>query len=175
MKMLKFKSIAATACSFALVGCATTVDQLVEKPYCHTDRGRNAYCTKDNAPSLKRDEESKQFSSVPDALTVYIVRYWGDGHHPLEIVFDESVLMDTVPDSMIRLRVKAGDHRVSFKVGGKSFDRSISGMEGDVLMLGISGTDWPWGAQSHAWADDSDDQVKRKAMRSRLIGDMSLL
>lgn len=83
--------------------------------------------------------------------------------------------METVPDSMIRLRMKAGEHQISFKVGGMSFDRKISGVAGEVRLMGISGTDWPWGSSSHAWSDDSEDQVKRKAMRSRLIKDISLL
>jgi len=83
--------------------------------------------------------------------------------------------METVPNSMIRLRVKAGSHRIAFSAGGKSFDRTISGMTGEVRLVGITGTDWSWGSSSHAWADDSDDQVKRQARRSRLIKDISLL
>ena len=169
------KNIAVLACIITLVGCATPIDQLAEKPYCHTDRGRNAFCTKESTPSLKRDEESKKFDSVPEALTVYVVRYWGDGHHPLEISFDGGASMETVPNSMIRLRVKAGSHQISFSVGGKTFNRTISGLAGEVRLLGITGTDWSWGSSSHTWSDDSDDQVKRHALRSRLIKDMTLL
>lgn len=175
MKKLNSMKVAALACLFVLAGCATPVDQLTEKPYCHKDRGMNAFCTKEVAPSLQRDAESKLFASVPDALTVYVVRYWGDGHHPMDIAVNEGALMETVPDSMIRLRLKAGEHQISFKVGGRSFDRKISGVAGEVRLMGISGTDWPWGWASHAWSDDSEDQVKRKATRSRLIKDLSLL
>lgn len=169
------KCISPLAAVLALAGCATPVDRLAEKPYCHTDRGRNAYCTKDAAPSLTRDEEAKQFSSDPEALTVYVVRYWWDGHHPMDISVDGGAAMETVPNSMIRLRMKAGSHRISFRVGGKSSDRTISGMAGEVRVVGITGTDWSWGSSSHAWADDSDDQIKRQARRSRLIKDISLL
>lgn len=175
MAKMNLRSVVALACLFVLVGCATPVDQLAEKPYCHKDRGMHAFCTKEVAPSRKSDAESKQFASVPDALTVYVVRYWGDGHHPMEISVNGGAVMETVPDSMIRLRVKAGEHQISFKVGGRSFDRKISGVAGDVRLMGISGTDWPWGNSSHEWSDDSEDQVKRKAMRSRLIKDLSLL
>ena len=175
MKILTLKSIAVSVCILTLAGCATPVDQLAEKPYCHKDRGRNAYCTKENAPSLKRDEEAKQFPSHLGALTVYVVRYWGDGHHPLEISVDGGTEMETVPNSMIRLRVKAGSHRISFSVGGKAFDRTISGMAGEVRLVGITGTDWSWGSSSHSWSDDSDDQIKRQARRSRLIKDISFL
>lgn len=44
-----------------------------------------------------------------------------------------------------------------------------------AILLGVTGTDWSWGSSSHAWADDSDDQVKRQARRARLIKDVSLL
>ena len=175
VKKLNSLNVAALACLVALVGCAAPVDQLAEKTYCHTDRGRHAYCTKEVAPSLQRDAEAKQFASVPDALTIYVVRYWGDGHHPMEISIDGSAPMETVPDSMIRLRVKAGEHQIAFKAGGSSFERMISGVAGEVRLVGISGTDWPWGNSSHAWSDDSEDQVKRKARQSRLIRDISLL
>ena len=175
MARIDFKSVAALACLFALVGCAAPVDQLAEKPYCHTDRGIHAYCTKEIAPNLQRDAEAKQFASVPDALTIYIVRYWGDGHHPVEVSFNSGAPIETVPDSMIRLRVKAGEHQIAFKVDGRSFARKISGVAGEVRLLGIVGTDWPWGNSSHAWSDDSEEQVKRKALRSRLIKDKSLL
>ena len=169
------KGISPLVAVLALAGCATPVDRLAEKPYCHTDRGRNAYCTKDAAPSLTRDEEAKQFSSDPEALTVFVVRYWGDGHHPMDISVDGGAAMETVPNSMIRLRMKAGSHRISFSVGGNLFDRTISGMKGEVQLLGITGTDWIWGNSSHWWTDDSVDQLKRRALRSRLIKDITLL
>jgi len=174
VKKLNSMNVASLACLVALVGCAAPVDQLAEKPYCHTDRGIHAYCTKEVAPSLQRDAEAKQFASVPDALTIYVVRYWGDGHHPMEISIDGSAPMETVPDSMIRLRVKAGEHQVAFKVDGRSFDRKVSGKAGDVRLLGIAGSEWPWGNSHHEWTDDSEDQVKRKAIKARLIKDLSL-
>ena len=175
VKKLNSMNVASLACLVTLVGCAAPVDQLAEKPYCHTDRGIHAYCTKEIAPNLQRDAEAKQFASVPDALTIYIVRYWGDGHHPVEVSFNSGAPIETVPDSMIRLRVKAGEHQIAFNVDGRSFERKISGVAGEVRLLGIVGTDWPWGNSSHAWSDDSDEQVKRKATRSRLIKDKSLL
>jgi hypothetical protein len=175
VKKLNLMNVAALTCLVALVGCAAPVDQLAEKPYCHAHRGIHVYCTNEVAPSLQHDAEAKQFASVPDALTIYVVRYWGDGHHPMEISFNGGEPIETVPDSMIRLRVKAGEHRISFKVDGNSFERKISGVAGEVRLLGIVGTDWPWGNSSHAWSDDPEDQVKRKAMRSRLIKDKSLV
>src|SRR3990167_4876022 len=130
MEKLILKNFAALAGIVVLVGCAAPIDQFAEKPYCHTDRGRNALCTKDIAPSLQRDAESKLFVPAPDALTVYVVRYWGDGHHPMEISFNGGASMETVPDSMLRLRVKAGDHQIAFKVDGRSFERKVSGKAG---------------------------------------------
>jgi hypothetical protein len=93
----------------------------------------------------------------------------------MDISVDGGAAMETVPNSMIRLRMKAGSHRISFSVGGNLFDRTISGRAGEVRLVGITGTDWSWGSSSHAWADDSDDQIKRQSRRSRLIKDISLL
>lgn len=66
--------------------------------------------------------------------------------------------METVPNSMIRLRVKAGSHRIAFSAGGKSFDRTISGMAGEVRLVGITGTDWSWGSGGRAIPDDSRNE-----------------
>ncbi len=93
----------------------------------------------------------------------------------MDILIDGATSMETVPNSMIRLRLRPGSHRISFAVAGKSYDRTVNGLTGDVKLLGVTGTDWSWGSSSHAWADDSDDQVKRQARRSRLIKDVSLL
>jgi hypothetical protein len=175
MAKMDIKSVVALACLFVLVGCATPVDQLSEKPYCHKDRGMHAFCTKEVAPSLQRDAESKQFASVPDAFTVYVVRYWGDGHHPMDISVNGGTSLETVPNSMIRLRLKAGEHLIAFKVSGRSTNQKVSGVAGEVRLLGIVGSDWPWGNSHHEWSDDPEDQVKRKAMHSRLIKDISLL
>ena len=175
MKTWITKTIVVSACVLGIAGCASPVDRIAEKPYCHTDRGRNGYCTKDPAPSIAKDDEAKSFASVPEALTVYVVRYWGDGHHPLDISVDGGAAMETVPNSMIRLRLKEGTHQITFNVGGKTFDRTISGTKGEVRLLGITGTDWIWGNSSHWWTDDSVDQLKRRALRSRLIKDITLL
>eukprot|EP01034_Spumella_vulgaris_P022603 gene22603-28739_t len=126
MKTWITKTIVVSACVLGIAGCASPVDRIAEKPHCHTDRGRNAYCTKDPAPSIAKDDEAKLFASVPEALTVYVVRYWGDGHHPLDISVDGGAAMETVPNSMIRLRLKEGTHQITFNVGGKTFDRTIS-------------------------------------------------
>jgi hypothetical protein len=77
MKTWITKTIVVSACVLGIAGCASPVDRIAEKPHCHTDRGRNAYCTKDPAPSIAKDDEAKSFASVPEALTVYVVRYWG--------------------------------------------------------------------------------------------------
>jgi hypothetical protein len=169
------KTLVISACVLGISGCATPVDRLAEKPYCHTDRGTNAICTKDVAPSLANDEEAKSFTSAPDALTVYVVRYWREGHHPLDVSVDGGAAMETVPNSMIRLRLKEGTHKLTFSVNGKTFDRTITGAKGEVRLLGITGTDWIWGSSSHAWTNDTDEQVKPHALRSRLIKDKSLL
>jgi len=113
MKTWITKTIVVSACVLGIAGCASPVDRIAEKPHCHTDRGRNAYCTKDPAPSIAKDDEAKLFASVPEALTVYVVRYWGDGHHPLDISVDGGAAMETVPNSMIRLRLKEGTHQIT--------------------------------------------------------------
>jgi hypothetical protein len=175
MKILTIKTIVVSACVLGIAGCATPVDRMAEKPYCHSHSGRNAYCTKDPAPSIAKDDEAKSFASVPEALTVYVLRYRDDGHHQLDISVDGGAAMETVPNSMIRLRLKEGTHQITFNVGGKTFDRTISGTKGEVRLLGITGTDYFWGKSSHQWTNDSVDQLKQRALRSRLIKDITLL
>jgi hypothetical protein len=41
--------------------------------------------------------------------------------------------------------------------------------------LGITGTDYFWGKSLHQWTNDSVDQLKQRALRSRLIKDITLL
>ncbi|QTD44952.1 hypothetical protein [Ottowia testudinis] len=159
----------------ALTGCATPVDRTAESPYCHKHRGIAAACTKENAPSLSKDQEAKQFVSDPSTLTLYVVRYWGDGDHPLEVSINSEAAMETVPNSMIRLRLKPGNHKVSFVAAGKAYERTIDGSAGDVKLLGITGTDWAWGSSSHGWSDDSDEEAKKKARQTRLIKDVSVM
>jgi len=65
MKTWITKTIVVSACVLGIAGCASPVDRIAEKPHCHTDRGRNAYCTKDPAPSIAKDDEAKSFASVP--------------------------------------------------------------------------------------------------------------
>ena len=59
MKTWITKTIVVSACVLGIAGCASPVDRIAEKPHCHTDRGRNAYCTKDPAPSIAKDDDWK--------------------------------------------------------------------------------------------------------------------
>lgn len=172
---MKKTYLTAIAITFLLTACTISpVDKRVEQPYCHKDDGIKKVCTQTNAPSLERDAEAKQFRAVTNAATIYIVRYWGDSHHPLTVHVNNSGAIETVPNSMLRVQLKPGEHTISFQVNNQIHRRTISASTGEVKFLGISGIDWAWGSSYHAWADDSDEAIRSKANRARLIRDVVL-
>ncbi len=158
-----------------LAGCATPAapDLKAEAPYCHrNNKGRVQLCTKGNAPSLERDAEAKRFEPSPDLLTVYVVRQaWGEAGHPLDVSLNGQRSFETVPESMLRLRLKPGEHKLEFQHDGRTYSTVVRGTAGQVVFAGIAGTDWAWGS-SHRWSDEAPEKLKQRARSTRLVGDL---
>lgn len=157
-----------------LAGCATPPppDLRAEAPYCQrNNKGRIQLCMKGNAPSLERDAEAKRFEPSPSLLTVYVVRQaWSESGHPLNVSLVGQRSFETVPDSMLRLRLKPGEHKLEFTHEGKTYTTVVRGAEGQVVFAGVSGTDWAWGS-SHGWSDEPAVKLKQRALKTRLVGD----
>lgn len=157
-----------------LAGCATPPppDLKAEAPYCQRNsKGRIQLCMKGNAPSLERDAEAKRFEPSPGLLTVYVVRQaWGESGHPLDVSLNGQRTFETVPESMLRLRLKPGEHKLEFTHEGKTYTTVVRGTAGQVVFAGVSGTDWAWGS-SHGWSDEPAEKLKQRAIKTRLVGD----
>lgn len=157
-----------------LAGCAASSapDLKAEAPHCHRDnKGRVQLCMKGKAPSLERDAEAKRFEPSPDLLTVYVVRQaWSEAGHPLDVSLNGQRSFETVPESMLRLRLKPGEHRLEFTHEGKTYATVVRGAAGQVLFTGVSGTDWAWGS-SHGWSDEPAEKLRQRALNTRLVGD----
>jgi hypothetical protein len=106
-----------------LAGCATppAPDPTAEAPYCHrTNKGRVIACTTAPAPSLNADAQAKQFAPDPTALTVYVVRRnWGDGRHFVKVQADGGATVETLPNTMVRYKLKPGTHAITFDFEGQ--------------------------------------------------------
>lgn len=159
-----------------LAGCSTLapLDPKAELPYCHkNNKGRPLVCTTANAPSLLSDAEAKRFEPDPTALTVFVVRrIWADGRNVLKVSVDDGIEAETVPRSMVRLKLPPGRHVFSFKFDGTRYSTTIVGTAGEVRFIGLSGSVWAWHS-SFDWATEPDAAIRQRAARSRLVADIA--
>jgi hypothetical protein len=106
-----------------LAGCATPPppDPAAELPHCYkTNKGRVIACTQAPAPSLNADADAKRFTPDPTALTVYVVRRnWGDGRHFIKVQADGGPTVETLPNTMVRYKLKPGTHTIAFEFEGQ--------------------------------------------------------
>ena len=160
-----------------LAGCATptTPDPSAEVPYCHkTNRGRVIACTADPVPSLSADAQAKQFAPDPNALTVYVVRRnWSDGQNFVKVQADDGVTVETLPDTMVRYRLRPGSHTFAFNVEGQRSVTSVAGRAGEVRFIRIDGMVWIW-KSTFTWANESEDSIRERALKARLIADLTV-
>ena len=133
-----FALIAAVA---ALAGCATPPppDPAAEVPHCYkTNKGRVIACTSAPVPSLNADAEAKRFAPDPNALTVYVVRRnWGDGRNFVKVQADNGPTVETLPETMVRMKFKPGTHTIAFEFEDKRQSTTISGKAGDVHFVTV--------------------------------------
>lgn len=161
----------------ALAACSTTPspDPGARLPYCHkNNKGRPVVCTTADAPSLMEDAEAKRFEGDPAALTVFVVRrIWSDGRNRLDVTVDGGRGIETVPRSMIRMKLVPGRHVLSFEYAGRRFEKSIVGVAGEVRFIGISGSVWAWRSWFD-WSTDSEADLRQLAAKTRLVADVAL-
>lgn len=161
------------------VGCASTPlpDLGVESVYCYrnkVDRYRKGPCTSEPAPSLKADAEAKQFPADPVLLTVYVVRQsWGDGRNVVKIYADEGNAIETLPDSLVRLRLRPGSHTLAYAFEGQRVSTQVTGGAGEVRFVRLGGTAWAW-ASNYWWAAEPQAEIQQRVYRTRLIADLKM-
>ena len=170
--------LAASATSLALLGCASTGSDVSRRsgPYCYRNaRNRPVVCTSESTPGLDVEAEAKRFEADPDALTVYVVRSgWGDTRHLVAVSVDDSGPIETVPQSMVRMRLRAGVHRIAYDFEKDRGVIQVSGTPGEVRFIRLSGDFWVWGG-SFGWSHEDEEVAKWRARRTRLVADLRTL
>jgi hypothetical protein len=158
-------------------GCASLPppDLTAQSIYCYrskVDRYKKGPCTSTPVPSLARDAEAKQFKPDPGYLTVYVVRHsWGDGSNIVQVVADGGSAIETLPDTMVRLRLKPGSHELAYEFEGQRTTAQVVGGAGEVRFVWLSGTAWAWRSR-YSWGDDQQAAIRQRASRTRLIADV---
>lgn len=169
----------ATAGLVPLSGCMTKPPRPlnVDGTYCHSvgKRPRNKLtCTPAAVPSASVEAEAKQFAAAPGALTVYVLRRrWGDASVVVPITVDGVVRASTIPESLVRLRLKPGAHRLLTEWEGRSTGIEVVGQAGDVRVVELNGSGWAWG-NTFDWQLARLDDVKARAAASKLVADIDL-
>lgn len=108
-----------------LSGCITPPARPVEADgtYCH--RIGKSYrlkrtCTAMPVPSEAVEAGAKRFEPSPEATMLYIVRRrWGDTANRVPVAVDDRTPVLTIPDSLVRVRLQPGSHRVALDWEGR--------------------------------------------------------
>ncbi len=159
-----------------VTGCATppAPDPTAEISYCHkTNKGRVIACTAAPVPSLNADAQAKQFAPDPNALTVYVVRRnWGDGRNFVKVQADDGAAVETLPNTMVRYRLKPGLHTIAFDAERQRQTTTVEGKAGEVRFVRIDGMVWAW-KSTFTWANESENSIRERALKARLVADLA--
>jgi hypothetical protein len=131
-------------------------------------------CTAVPVPSEAVEASAKRFEPSPEAATLYVVRRrWGDTANRVPVSVDDRPPVLTIPDSLVRVRLKPGRHQVVLDWDGRRQVKSLTVAAGDVLFVEVDGSVWAWGA-SYDWAEPDVTGARLKASKSKLIADLDL-
>ena len=169
----------ATVALVPLAGCMTKPLRPVnaDGSYCH--RIGKSYrpkltCTPTAVPTDFVEAEAKRFDADPASLTVYVLRRrWGDASVVVPVTVDGEASAATIPDSLVRLRLKPGSHRVLAQWEGQTVDISVVGRAGDLRVVELIGSGWAWG-NSFKWKPAQFEAVLSRARSSKLVADLDL-
>jgi hypothetical protein len=158
-----------------LVGCATppALDLTAEVSYCQrASKTRALICTAEPAPSLNADARAKQFSPDPNVLTVYVVRRnWGDGRKLVKVQADRGAPVETLPNTMVRYRLKPGAHEIVGEFEGQRLAWAVSGNPGEVKFIRLEVMVWAW-KSALSWKNESEGSIRGRAVETRLVADV---
>ena len=168
----------ATAMVF-LAGCMTKPVRPVNPDGTYCYRIGKSYrpkltCTPGPIPSVSVEEDAKRFAGTAGALTVYVLRRsWNDASVVVPVKVDGADGAATIPESLVRLRLTTGKHKLSATWDGREVGISVEGLAGDVQMVELKGTGWAWGSTFSLQAVHLDD-VRERAQVSKLVADADL-
>ena len=176
MRAHRLNLIPVIALGMLMAGCATKPppDPAAELPHCYkTNKGRVIACTSGPVPSLNADADAKRFTPDPELLTVYVVRRnWGDGRNFVKVQADNGPVADTLPDTMVRIKLRPGAHTIAFEFDGARREKIVDGKAGDMRFVRIDGMVWSW-KSTYQWADDPEEKIRERALKARLVADVA--
>jgi hypothetical protein len=98
-------------------------------------------CTPTAVPTDAVEADAKRFEADRASLTVYVLRRrWGDASMVVPVTLDGTSGVATIPESLARLRLKPGAHRLSAQWEGRSVDISFQGRAGDLRVVELVGS-----------------------------------
>lgn len=161
----------------ALSGCAHRWERPVraDGTYCYVlGKARNGVCTVQSVPPIEADQRAKLFQPDDQAFTLYVVRHrWADASKRVPVKIDTAAELMTVPESMIRVRLSPGSHRVSMAWEGQSKVETVEGRAGEVRFIQLAISAWSWGSTGE-WDVSNGEDARARALKSRLVADVDL-
>jgi hypothetical protein len=160
-----------------LAGCISKPLQPInaDGTYCHRigrGLGRKLTCTPTAVPTDSEEAQAKRFDADPDSLSVYVLRRrWGDAGVVVPVLVDGAAAASTIPESLVRLRLRPGTHRLTAQWQGQALDVVIQGRAGDLRVVELVGAGWAWGS-SFRWEPVQAEGVKSRAQASKLVADL---
>lgn len=172
------------AAAVGLGGCAAPApaEEQADSTYCYRfksgrppfDKARYRTCTTDAVPSAQADAAAKRFEAVAGLATVYVVRRGpGDVDHRIPVTVDGSTQAETVPRSLVRIRLQPGSHTLAFQQDGVQFTQPLRLRAGEVRFVGLQATGW-LGSTQYGWAPLDTSFGKDLALQTRLVADLHL-
>lgn len=86
-------------------------------------------------------------------------------------ISNDSRPIEIVPQSMVRMRLRAGIHRIAYDFEQDHGVIEVRGAAGQVRFIWLSGDFWVWGS-FFGWSQGDEEIAKRRAHRTRLVGDL---
>jgi hypothetical protein len=130
-------------------------------------------CTGCPGAEPERGCRGQALRADPNALTVYVVRRnWGDGRNFVKVQVDDGAAVETLPDTMVRYRLKPGSHSIAFEAEGQRSVLNVAGKASEVRFVRIDGVVWAW-KSTFSWATESEDSIRKRALKARLIADVT--
>ena len=91
-----------------------------------------------------------------------------DDFNRIDLRVDGVAPVTAVPESLVRLRLAPGHHRLALSCNGIDVTTVLEGRAGEVRFVEIVGADWAWGS-SYNWATDDEAGARERALMSRRI------
>jgi len=162
-----------------LGGCMTKPLQPVRADGTYCNRIGKSYrpkltCTPEPVPTAAVEAEAKRFEGTAGALTVFVLRRsWSDASVVIPVDVDGAAGAATIPESLVRLRLAPGKHILSAKWEGRGTDIDVDGRAGDVRVVELKGSGWPWG-NTFSWQAVRLEDVSERAQATKLVADVRL-